>query len=211
MAVKKNPNFFIGLSLSAQVSTESGLAILNDKLEIIRLDKLFSMDDIRHFFNNFSSLKNSVLCVSLPYDNSMLEGHWRLYSKPYTFFNDNKMVNRNEWLKRYSSRSNEFWNEIKDLPCAFYRYDISLTRMAFGLKSPFLNRSPLDCQFLQNALKSEFGLSELPTNMLSVAFLEGIMGALLAHRIAFGVCDKDYKKISRQFDFDVMLPILNTK
>lgn len=208
MAVKKLPNFFIGFSLASQSSGESGLAILNNQLEVIRLDKLFTFDDIRHFFNNYSSLDASALCVSLAYDNSMLEGRWRLFSKPYTFFNDNEMINKNDWTRRYAQRFNDYWNEIKEVSSGFYRYDVALSRQAFGLKSPYANRSPLDCQFLQNALKIKFGLSELPSNMLSVAYLEAIVGALLAHKIACGEIGKDYKKICEMFGSDVMIPQL---
>ena len=76
-------HYFIGLMLSAGANTESGVAVLDRNNEIILLDKLFTMQDVQHFFDNFSSLKNSQVCISLPWDNSMLNGKWRILSKLY--------------------------------------------------------------------------------------------------------------------------------
>ena len=38
--------------------------------------------------------------------------------------------------------------------------------------------------FLQNILKTEYGMNELPSNMLPVSQLEAILGAVMAHRIS---------------------------
>ena len=76
-------HYFIGLTLAPTANTESGVAVIDRNNEIILVDKLFSMQDIQFFFENFSSLKNSQICISLPWDNSMLNGKWRILSKPY--------------------------------------------------------------------------------------------------------------------------------
>ena len=62
----------VGLSLGPTSSVESGVAvreIASNKL--IYIDKLFSMNDVNLFFENYPSLKNSVICVSLPWDNNI--------------------------------------------------------------------------------------------------------------------------------------------
>jgi len=202
MKAQKKANYYVGFSLAPQSTGESAIAILNNKLEVTRLDKLFTFDDIKHFFENFSSLKHSIICVSLPYDNSMLEGKWRLFSKPYTFFSDSVMVNRGDWLKRFSSRTSDFLGKIKNESLGMYRFEVALTRQALGLKSPYLMHSTHDCQFLQNALKMKFDLRELPSNMLSVAFLEAIVGALSAHKTDLG----QSKKVGEAFGLDIILP-----
>ena len=47
--------YFIGLMLASGANTDSGVAVIDRNSEIILLDKLFSMQDVQHFFDNFSS------------------------------------------------------------------------------------------------------------------------------------------------------------
>ena len=57
----------VGMSLGASSSVESGVAVREIATgKLIHLDKLFSMNDIQLFFDNYVSLKNSCICVSLP-------------------------------------------------------------------------------------------------------------------------------------------------
>ncbi len=76
-------HYFIGLMLASGANSESGIAIIDKDNNIIHLDKLFSIQDVQHFFDNYSSLKNSQICISLPWENSMLNGKWRVISKQY--------------------------------------------------------------------------------------------------------------------------------
>ena len=58
----------VGLSLGAASSIESGVAVREIATgKLIYVDKLFSINDVQLFFDNYTSLKNSVICVSLPY------------------------------------------------------------------------------------------------------------------------------------------------
>ena len=75
-------NYYIGVSLASGSSMDSGVAVISEDNKIILLDKLYKMNDIIFFFENFSSLKNSKICVSVPFDRTMLEGKWRIISKP---------------------------------------------------------------------------------------------------------------------------------
>ena len=79
----------VGLSLGASSSIESGVAVRELATgKLIHIDKLFSMNDVQLFFDNYVSKKNSVICVSLPWDNTMLEGKWRILSKPYQLIHE---------------------------------------------------------------------------------------------------------------------------
>ena len=173
----------VGISLGPTSSVESGVAgreISTGKL--IYVDKLFSMNDVDLFFENYPSLKNSIICVSLPWDNTMLEGKWRVLSKPYQLINSSrKFPNKDNWMQRFSTRGCELLSNLKEKGCDIYRFETYLTRQKFNLYSNFKERSSADCKFLQNALKNEFGFEDLPTNMMPVAQLEAIIGTLLAN------------------------------
>ena len=172
----------VGLSLGPTSSVESGVAVrevLSGKL--IHVDKLFSMNDVALFFENYPSLKNSAICVSLPWDNTMLEGKWRVLSKPYQMIHTlGNFPNTDNWMQRFSTRGSDLFLSLKDQGVDIFRFEVYLARQRFNLYSNFKERSSADCKFLQGALRNEHGFDELPTNMMPVAQLEAIVGTLLA-------------------------------
>lgn len=190
--------------LSSGANMESGIAILDRNNEIILLDKLFTMQDVQHFFDNFSSLKNSQLCISLPWDNSMLNGKWRVLSKLYQPLSLNKIFqNTNNWTQRYSNRGCDYFNALVEQGINISRFEVQLTRQALNLGSFFKERSPADCKALQNGLKLNYGFSSLPTNMMPMAHLEALVGAILAKKIN----DENEKLKKPLFEFNG-IPVL---
>ena len=173
----------VGLSLGASSSIESGVAVREYQSgKLIHLDKLFSMNDIQLFFDNYVSLKNSVICVSLPWDNTMLEGKWRIMSKQYQLIHseEDMFYNRDNWMQRFSTRGCDLLSKLVENGCDVSRYEVYLTRQRFNLYSNYKERSSADCKFLQSELKLNYGFDELPNNMMPVAQLEAIVGTLLA-------------------------------
>lgn len=174
----------IGLSLASSSASDSGVAVRELATgKIILLDKLFSMQDIELFFSNYNNLKHSALIVSLPWDNSMLEGKWRILSKPYQILNSNKMfLNKNNWMQRYSSRCCDLLLELKNEVTHLNRFEIYLTRQKLNLYSNYKERSSADCKFLQEILKTEYNFNELPNNMIPASQLEAIIGTILIEK-----------------------------
>ena len=174
----------VGLSLGAASSIESGIAVREISTgKLIYVDKLFSMNDISLFFENYPSINNSVICVSIPWDNAMLEGKWRVLSKPYQMINSTEkthFLNTDNWTQRFSPRGSELLLQLKEKAADISRFEVYLTRQKLNLYSNYKERSSADCKFLQNALKTEYGFEEIPANMMPVAQLEAIVGTLLA-------------------------------
>ncbi|MBE7703481.1 MAG: hypothetical protein E7Z89_05455 [Cyanobacteria bacterium SIG28] len=172
----------VGLSLGPTSSVESGVAVREMASgKLIYVDKLFSMNDVNLFFENYPSLKNSIICVSLPWDNTMLEGKWRVLSKPYQMIHSHgNFINSDNWMQRFSTRGSDLLLSLKENGAEVFRYEIYLTRQKMNLYSNFKERSSADCKFLQATLKNEFGFEELPSNMMPVAQLEAVVGTLLA-------------------------------
>ena len=81
----------VGLSLGPSSSVESGVAVMElATRKLIYLDKLFSINDVQLFFDNYVSKNNSAFCISLPWDNTMLEGKWRVLSKQYQLIHNDE-------------------------------------------------------------------------------------------------------------------------
>ncbi len=190
-------NYYIGLSLSSGSSLDSGVAVLDEDNNIILVDKLYKMNDIIFFFENYSNLKYSKMCVSLPWDRTMLDGKWRILSKPYQMVATNPhMPNRENWTQRYATRGFEFFKELSEKGIEINRFELYLTRQSMRLNSCYKERSPADCKFLQQTLKLEYGFEELPNNMMPMSQLEAIVGALLAKENA-----KNPENVKKLFEF----------
>lgn len=174
--------YAVGMSLGPSSSIESGVAVREISTgKLIYVDKLFSMQDVQFFFDNYSSLKNSTFCISLPWDNTMMEGKWRVLSKPYQLIHskENEFLNRDNWMQRFATRGCDLFSKLQEDGVDISRFEIYLTRQKLNLYSNFKERSSTDCKFLQSALKYEFGIDSLPANMMPVAQLEAIVGCLL--------------------------------
>ena len=198
-------SFYIGLSLGSNSANETGVAVMDKDFKIISLDKLHSMNDISHYFEILTGKQNSIVCVSIPENPTMLNGKWKLMSRAYQFMRSNEhLLNNDKWADRFSTRGCECFNALKDEGVEIYRYDLYDLKTFLGLNSLYKDRTPANCKHLQSFLKYEFKLDNLPSNLLPVSQLEAILGAYLSYVINNGKINKDYKK---KFDFkgiDVM-------
>lgn len=190
--------YYLGISMAPASTVDTGVAIMDSFGKIILVDKLYSMKDIQFFLDNYSSLKQSHICISLPWDNSMLEGKWRILSKPYQMVQSNEhFLNRENWTQRYSTRGSEYFRTLKyEQGIDITRFELYITRQDMHLSSYFKERTPADCKFLQNALKIEYQLEDIPPNMMPMGQLEAIVGALIMRERA-----KNPNNIKKMFDF----------
>ena len=173
-------NYYVGLSLAASSGMDSGIAVLDENDTLILVDKLYTMNDVMFFFDNFPSLKYSKICVSLVWDRTMLNGKWRILGKPYQMVAPNPLIpNREGWTQRYSTRGCEYFKSLMEKGVEINRFELYLTRQSMHLNSCYKERSPADCKFLQQTLKNEWHI-DLPLNMMPMSQLEAIVGAILA-------------------------------
>ena len=50
-------NYYVGVSLASGSTMDSGVAVIDEDNKIILLDKLYKMNDIIFFFENFKNLR----------------------------------------------------------------------------------------------------------------------------------------------------------
>ena len=194
--------YYIGLSLTSGSALDTGVAVMEENGNFILIDKLYKMNDIIFFFDNFSSLKNSEICVALPWDRTMLNGKWRVLSKPYQLVSSNPNIpNIDNWTQRYSTRGSEYFKNLTEQGIPVNRFELYITRQSMHLNSCFKERSPADCKFLQQALTNEWGI-DLPVNMMPMSELEAIIGAILARENSKN--NENIKKLSEFKGLDVI-------
>ncbi|MBQ9246421.1 hypothetical protein IJ182_09165 [bacterium] len=193
---KESKLSFIGISLSGLSTTESAVAVIDRNMHIIMLDKLFSMSDVKYFLDNYAGKQNSVILVSVPENEIMLSSKWKYNSRTYDLVNfDTKMINREDWTNRFSSRGSEYFRELYVKGIDIYRFDIENMKQIYGNCYAYRERTPIDCKALQDTLRMKYGMRELPVNMLPVAQLEALLGAILAQMICTNNQNFEYKQI----------------
>lgn len=176
----ENKLFFVGISLGSNSTNESGVAVLDKQMNIITLDKLFSMEDVRFFLKRFVGKQNAIINIALPENPLMLNAKWKLISREYQLVQSSELINQeSDWIQRYSHRGCDVFSDLKKDGIDVFRYDIHEVKSSLGLSGIYKDRSPVDCKALQSALKHRFGFKELPANMLPVSQLEAILGAYL--------------------------------
>ena len=74
----------------------------------------------------------------------------------------------------------------------------------YGNCFAYKDRTPIDCKALQDTFRLKYNLRELPVNMLPVAQLEAILGALLGQMIATKNADFDYKKLGLYENLEIL-------
>ena len=196
---------FIGISLGGLSTIESAAAVLDRNLNIITLDKLFSMNDVKYFLNNFAGKQNSIILVSIPENEIMINSKWKYNSRTYHPVNLNThMLNRDDWTNRFSSRGSEYFNELKENGFDIFRFDIENMKNFFGNGFAFRERTPIDCKALQDTLRIKYNMRELPVNMLPIAQLEAILGAILAQKIAISDNLFKYKKLGSFDNLEIL-------
>ena len=185
---------FIGISLGALSTIESAVAVLDKDMHVITLDKLFSMNDVKYFLENFAGIQNSVIMISIPENEVMLSQKWKYNSRTYDLVNfDKKMINREDWTNRFSSRGCEFFRDLSVKNIDIFRFDTDNMKKVMGNCYAYRDRTPVDCKALQDTLRIKYNMRELPVNMLPVAQLEAILGAVLANMLTFGSNDFECK------------------
>lgn len=184
-------NYFIGLSLSNSSNYDSSICVLDRSQNIILLDKFYFAGDIEYFFNTSPYVQNAAIAVSVPYDNSLLEGKWRIHSKNYKALFDNFKINRDNWTNRISKRCVDAIAKLKERNLKVIRCDINQLRMAYKLNSHYLGRTSIDCKNLQASLKIKYGFNQMPDNMLPASSLEAVIIAMFAFDYIKGIKTKE--------------------
>ncbi len=197
-------NFFIGVALSNSSNYDSSICVLDRNKKIILLDKFYYAQDIDYFFENSPYVKNSAVAFSVPYDNRMLDGKWRIHSKNYKALFDYFKVNKDDWTNRVSKRCLEIIKKLVDNNINVVRCEINQLRCSYGLCPHYLSRTSLDCKNLQISLKIKYGFDELPDNMLPASSLESIIVAMFVWEYVNG------EKTSTMFEIDG-IPVLERK
>lgn len=196
---------FIGITIGENASCDSGICILNKKDEVIRIDKAYSIDELKDCISKIAGKKNSVICVDMPEYYELLEGKWRIVNKSIKPLKiDFNYEGKDNWTSRYSDRGSDFYRKLAAEGYNVYRYCSNFTKTILELHPYMKERTPAGCKFLQMGIREKLGIKNIPPNMLPVSVLDAILGAYIAKIIAKGELNKDYEIGYKYKDMEII-------
>ncbi len=185
---------YIGITIGENSSCDSGICILNNKNEIVRIDKAYSIDELSDCVKRIAGKNNSVICVDMPEFYEMLEGKWRIVNKGTRPLNlDFQYKGKENWNSRYSDRGSDFYRKLLSEYTHVYRYCSNFAKTVLDLHPYMKERTPAGCKFLQSIIKEKLNIKNFPPNMLPVSALDAIIGAYIGKVISFGEENIDYE------------------
>lgn len=189
--------YYIGLSISHAATEETGIAVLDNDLNLLRLDKIYRLSDIKFFLDNLCGKNGAVIAADIPPNQMFLIGKWRQEAKHYKSFSVGTSYNSDQqWSKRQSTRGTELCTKLIEEGYRVIRYNYVYSKQAMGLATPLQESTPMACKYLQDMLKEKLSISGTPTNMMPLSSLKAVVGAYIAWQTQNGVENEDYRKIN---------------
>lgn len=196
---------YIGITIGENASCDSGICVINRNNELIRIDKAYSIDELRDCVLRIAGKKNSVICIDMPEYYELLEGKWRIVNKAVQPMKiDFDYQGKDDWTSRYSDRGSDFYKKLVAEGYNVYRYCSNFSKTILELHPYMKERTPAGCKFLQMAIKEKLKVKNLPPNMLPVSVLDAILGAYIAKTIATGTLNIDYEVGYKYKDIDII-------
>lgn len=196
--------YYVGLSITHAATEETGIALLDNDLNLLRLDKTYRLGDIKFFLDNFCGKNATIIAADIPPNQMFLIGKWRQESKHYKSFTvGTDYKSDQQWSKRQSTRGTELCTGLKEEGYSVIRYNYNYSKQIMGLSTPLQESTPMACKYMQDMLKEKLGISSIPTNMMPLSSLKAVIGAYIAWQTANGVENQDFRKINTFGDIPV--------
>lgn len=204
-----NKQFFIGIALGDSPTSETGVAILNKNLDLIRVDKLYTNKEIHTFLDNFNGTIDSTVCISLASTPHHFSSKWRQDEKCIHAFSLYESSEDLLWTDRFSDRGKDIYISLNNDGISAYRYNVHLAKVRLNLIPPFKKRSQPGCKYLQTVIRDQLSVNNLPNNLIPIATLEAIIGGYVGWKMTTDKEDVGYSFIEPFKEQKVVIPLKN--
>jgi hypothetical protein len=199
---------FIGVALGESGSAETGIAILDKNLNLLRVDKAYNLSDLKSNFAHIAPPQSVIACVSMPRNVMMLNGKWRIESKNTKSLKlGNFETEKYAWTQRFSDRGSELCRNFIEEGMEVFRYNCYHTQTSLQITPPYRSRTPAACKYLQMVLENKLKISGMPTNLIPLPAMNAIIGAYIAWKTVVGEEDTDFQQIGVHKNIPVITAI----
>lgn len=199
---------FVGVSLGESGSVETGIAVIDKNLNLIRVDKSYNLSDLKLNLAKIAPPESIVACVGIPRNIMMLNGKWRIESKLTRSLKlGNFESSKYNWTQRFSDRGSELCKSFREEGMEVFRYNCDYTKNTLQLNPPYRSRTPAACKYLQMIIENKLNISGLPSNLLPLPAMNAIIGAFTAWKLATSEENEGYRQIGTHKTIPVIAAI----
>lgn len=196
---------FVGVSLGESGSVETGIAVIDRDLNLIRVDKSYNLSDLKTNLAGIAPPESIVACVGMPRNMMMLNGKWRIESKlTQSLKLGNFESSKYNWTQRFSDRGSELCKTFREEGMEVFRYNCYYTKNALMINPPYRSRTPAACKYLQMILEKKLNISGIPSNLIPLPAMNAIIGAHTAWKLATSQENKGFKQIGTHKNIPVV-------
>jgi len=193
---KESKLCFVGVSLGESGSVETGIAIIDRELNLLRVDKSYNLSELKLNLASIAPPESIVACVGMPRNMMMLNGKWRIESKLTRSFKlGNFESSKYSWTQRFSDRGSELCKAFREDGMEVFRYNCDYTKNTLQINPPYRSRTPAACKYLQMIIERRLNISGMPSNLIPLPAMNAIIGAYTAWKMATGKENREYKQI----------------
>ena len=120
--LKQSKTHFVGISMSSAVTNESGIAVLDKNLNILRIDKFFNLNDLQTYIKRLAPAESIIISVDLPKNIIMFNGKWRQEAKNVRSLFNMPERTKYSWTARFSDRGSDLCDSLSSLNIDVCRY-----------------------------------------------------------------------------------------
>ncbi len=183
---------FVGIDLAPNASLESGIAILDRDLTLLRMDKLYSDEAIVDALTQLGATHTLVVSLDMP-KNLAITGRFRQEEIKYNAMRlDNPEYDR-PVVDRFSDRAYLLYKKINALGILPFLTYTPNTKASFKFFFPYKSRSPQGCRALQGLIQEELKVKNMPTNLAPSSVLEALLASYSAWSTFAGTLNKEFQ------------------
>lgn len=184
---------FVGIDLAPNETLETGVAVVDRDRTMVRMDKIYSDDDILLFLENLGPSENLVVALDMPKSLS-IPGRWR---QEEIKMHPLRLTRREtqETTNRYAQRAKTLCDAIQARGILVFLYFNLTAKMRYEIIIPYRTRTPQGCRALQALIKLRLKIGNIPSNLAPSSVLDAMIGAYAAWTLYKGK-DKQHFELS---------------
>lgn len=196
---------FVGIDLAPNEGLETGVAVLDRDRTLVRMDKIYTDEDILHFLASLGPAENLIVALDVPKSLS-ISGRWRqeeIKMHPLRLYRKET----DELTNRYAQRATDLYEAISKTGVLLFLYFNHTAKNRYEIMIPYRTRTPQGCRALQSLIKTRLKITNMPTNLAPSSVLDAMIGSYAAWTIFRGKLHQHFELFADAEDHRYLEPV----
>jgi hypothetical protein len=190
-----NKWLFVGIDMAPIDTLETGIAVLDRKKHVMRMDKLDEDETLLKFLDNLGPAENIIVALDIPKSLS-IPSKWRqqqIKMHPLRLMEKSLHIPELVPTDRYAQRAKDFYDAVQKRGIFIFSFFTPHAKLRYLLNTPYRSRSPHGCRALQALLKQKLSIRDIPTNLAPSSVLDAMIGGYTSWLLCYGKENEHFK------------------